>query len=185
MKTWVTSDLHLGHTNIQKFCPSTRSRFSNVDEMNETMVREWNELVSVEDKVFILGDVAFLPARRAVELLKEMNGTKILIEGNHDRKLVKDPAFRKCFSEIHQYLRYNYQGQLVIMFHFPIFDHDQAARGSIMLHGHRHGNPTNLAGRIMDVGFDATGKIVTLLDDIVRDMQSVTSMYHHEREKDL
>lgn len=168
-----------------KFCPKTRSRFSNVDEMNETMIREWNESVSPEDQVFILGDVAFLPAGRAVEMLKRMNGSKILIEGNHDRKLVKDSGFRKCFSEIHQYLRYKHGEQLIIMFHFPIFDHDQAARGSIMLHGHRHGNPTGLDGRIMDVGFDATGKIVSDLDNIVKDMQSVKSMYHHDPIREL
>ena len=46
MKTYITSDLHFGHTNIMKFCPVTRARFKNdVDYMNEQMVKEWNEIV--------------------------------------------------------------------------------------------------------------------------------------------
>jgi len=179
MKTWITSDLHFGHANIKKFCPETRGRFRDVEHMRETMIEEWNESVAQEDVVYILGDVAFLPAQEAVAIMRRLNGRKILIEGNHDRKLLNDPVFRSCFESVHNYLRLTHNGQLVILFHYPIFDHDQAGRGSIMLHGHRHGNPHNIPGRIMDVGFDATGKVVSLLDDIVQKMQQVPHMYHH------
>ena len=179
MKTWITSDLHFGHANIKKFCPATRDRFRDVDHMREVMISEWNESVAQEDTVYILGDVAFLPAVDAVAIMRRLHGSKILIEGNHDRKLLNDPAFRACFDSVHNYLRLTHNGQLVILFHYPIFDHDQAGRGSIMLHGHRHGNPHNIPGRIMDVGFDATGKVVSLLDDIVQKMQQVPHMNHH------
>lgn len=180
MKKWITSDLHFGHDRIRQFCPETRGRFVDVIDMREKMIAEWNQNVSQGDEVFILGDFAFLPARDAVDILRRLNGSKILIEGNHDRKLLNDPAFRREFKEVHPYLRYNHNGQIVIMFHYPIFDHDQAGRGSIMLHGHRHGKPHNIPGRIMDVGFDATSKIVSSLDDIVQKMQNVQHMYHHE-----
>jgi calcineurin-like phosphoesterase family protein len=93
--------------------------------------------------------------------------------------MLNDPVFRSCFEEIHKYLEITYNGTRIVMFHYPIFDHNGAGRGSIMLHGHRHGNPHNIPGRIMDVGMDATGKIVCLLDDIVKDMQNVQHMYHH------
>jgi len=179
MRKFITSDLHFGHANIMKFCPVTRAGFTDVSDMDEQMIREWNKEVSVEDEVFILGDVAFCNAQKATVIMRRLNGTKILIEGNHDVKNLNDPEFRACFKEIHKYLRYNHNGTIVCMFHFPIFDHDQAARGSIMLHGHRHGNPHNIPGRIMDVGFDATGKVVSSLDDIVQKMQSIDSMYHH------
>ncbi len=105
MNTWITSDLHFGHTNIMKFCPQSRSRFNNdVDYMNEQMVREWNATIAPEDTVYILGDVAFLPADKAVKIMRRLNGRKILIEGNHDRKLLNDPVFRSCFAEVHPYL---------------------------------------------------------------------------------
>lgn len=180
MKTYVGSDFHFGHTNIMKFCPVTRARFKNdVNYMNEQMVLEWNSIVQPEDLVYLLGDVAFLPAQKAAEYMNRCNGTKILIEGNHDRKTLNDPTFRKCFKEVHKYLDINYDGTKVVMFHFPIFDHDQAGRGSIMLHGHRHGTPHNIPGRIMDVGMDATGKILVDLDAVIRDLQKVPHMYHH------
>ena len=180
MKTYITSDLHFGHKNIMSFCPVSRARFRNdVAYMNEAMVKEWNEIVEPEDLVYILGDVAFLPAQKAAEFMNRCNGRKILVQGNHDRKTLNDPVFRGCFEEIHHYLDINYNGTKVVMSHYPIFDHDGAGRGSIMLHGHRHGNPHNIPGRIMDVGMDATGEIAMSLDRIVQKMQQIPHMYHH------
>lgn len=179
MKTWITSDLHFGHRRIKEFCPATRDRFRDVEHMREEMIADWNAVVGAEDLTYILGDVAFLPAAEAVQIMRRLNGRKILIEGNHDRKLLNDPVFRSCFEEIHKYLEITYNKRFIVMCHYPIFDHNGAGRGSIMLHGHRHGNPHNIPGRILDVGYDATGKIVCLLDDIVNDMQTVQHMYHH------
>ena len=58
-----------------KFCPVTRAQYNNdVTYMNEQMVLEWNHFVQDDDLVYILGDVAFLPAQKAVQYLKRMNG---------------------------------------------------------------------------------------------------------------
>lgn len=163
-----------------KFCPATRPwSMDNIHQMNEDMIVMWNEKIAPEDLVYILGDVAFMQTERAIELVKRLNGIKILIEGNHDQKVLKDHRFRALFKEIHKYHVFNHNGIKVVMFHYPIFDHDQAGRGSIMLHGHRHGNPHGIPGRIMDVGFDATGEIAILLDDVVRDLLKVEPMAHH------
>ena len=109
MKTFITSDLHFGHANIMKFCPQARARFRNdVNYMNEAMVEEWNSIVQPEDLVYILGDVAFLPAQKAAEYINRLNGDKILVEGNHDRKALNDPTFRRAFKEVHQYLDITY-----------------------------------------------------------------------------
>ena len=170
MKIYITSDLHFGHSNIKKFCPVTRARFSdNTDEMNEAMIKEWNEIVEPEDTVYILGDVAFMPASKAAVLLKRMNGRKILIEGNHDHKALKDLNFQKAFAEVHKYLEIVHNGTKVCMFHYPIAEWNQMHRGSVHFHGHLHGNPNGLDGyRALDVGMDATGWIVLEMDDAVR-----------------
>jgi len=182
MKTWITSDLHFGHANIQRFCPKTRGHFHDVVHMNSEMIRIWNENVQPGDTVYILGDVAFVPASEAVKILNNLNGDKILVEGNHDRRSLKDPVFRSCFKEIHKYLEITYNGTFIVMCHYPIYDHNGASRGSIMLHGHRHGNPHNIPGRIMDVGFDATGVIVTELDSIISKLEKIPHMYHHKKD---
>lgn len=163
-----------------KFCPVTRGRFSDVSDMREQMIADWNKVVAPEDETFILGDFAFLPARDAVAILRRLNGTKILIEGNHDRKLLNDPAFRNEFREIHQYLRYNYDGQLVIMMHYPIWEWDQMHRGAVHFYGHVHGNKTGMEKyRARDVAFDATGCVVSDFDAMVKDALRGEIRAHH------
>ena len=181
MRTWITSDLHFGHTNIMRFCPESRARYhGDVDAMNEQMVVEWNEKVAPEDTVYILGDVAFMPAARAAEYMRRLNGSKILIEGNHDRKALNDPVFRSCFAEVHKYLWISYKGTQVIMFHYPIAEWDQMHRGSVHFHGHLHGNVSGMERyRCRDMGMDATGKIVVEMEEAIASAMTGEIKGHH------
>ena len=180
MRKWITSDLHFGHANIMKFCPVTRAGFTDTDHMREQMISEWNRDVKPEDETFILGDFAFLPAKDAVAILRRLNGTKILIEGNHDRKLLNDPAFRAEFKEVHNYLRYVHEGTTVIMMHYPIWEWDQMHRGAVHFYGHVHGNKTGMEKyRARDVAFDATGRVVSNFDDMVKDALKGEIRSHH------
>jgi calcineurin-like phosphoesterase family protein len=180
MTTWITSDLHFGHTNIMKFCPATRGHFRDVDHMHTEMIREWNEKVQPDDVVYILGDVAFMPAVKAVALLTRLNGRKILVKGNHDRKLLEDPAFRACFEEVHSDWTGRINGTYVHMYHFPIQEFDQMHRGAVHFHGHVHGKPTGLEKyRIRDVGYDATGHVVVKIDDMIADALKGEIGSHH------
>ena len=183
MKTWITSDTHWGHQNIMKFCPVSRARFRNdVDYMNEAMVREWNDLIEPADLVYILGDVAFLPAQKAAEYMKRCNGTKILVEGNHDRKALNDPTFRKCFKEVHKYLDINYNGTKVVMFHYPIAEWDQMHRGAVHFHGHLHGGTSGMEKfRCRDMGMDATGMIAISMEDAIKDAMKGEVKGHHAK----
>lgn len=182
MKTYITSDLHWGHKNIMNFCPVSRARFRNdLDYMNEAMVKEWNDLIEPEDLVYILGDVAFLPAQKATEYMRRLNGRKILVQGNHDRKLLNDPGFRSCFEEIHHYLDINYAGTKVVMLHYPIAEWDQMHRGSVHFHGHLHGGESGMERyRCRDMGIDATGQIAMLMEDAIRDAMRGEIKGHHK-----
>ena len=167
-KLFVTSDLHFGHANVIKFCPETRGMFASSEEMNEGMIDQWNKTVSTEDTVYILGDVAFTSATEACKIISQLNGNKILIEGNHDYKNLRDRMFRSQFSEIHKLYELVYNKNRIVMCHYPLASWNQCHRGSIMLHGHLHGKPSGLEQyRIKDVGYDSTGKVVSLLDDII------------------
>jgi calcineurin-like phosphoesterase family protein len=184
MKTWITSDLHFGHKNIMNFCPDSRARFRNdVDYMNEAMVREWNDLIEPGDLVYILGDVAFLPAQKAAETVNRLNGTKILVEGNHDRKALNDPTFRKCFKEVHKYLDINYNGTKVVMFHYPIAEWDQMHRGAVHFHGHLHGGESGMEEfRCRDMGMDAIGMIAVTMEDAIKDAVKGKIKGHHQKD---
>ncbi len=138
--------------------------------MESEMIRMWNESVQPTDTVYILGDVSFADARKTVEILKALNGRKILIEGNHDKKLMRDTAFRAQFAEIHKYHDINVAGVKVVMFHYPISEFDQMHRGAVHFHGHLHQNKSGLEQyRVRNVGYDYTGKIVWKLNDAITD----------------
>jgi calcineurin-like phosphoesterase family protein len=179
MRTYVTSDLHLNHPKILDYCPTTRN-FASVAVMNEWIIDQYNSIVTADDTVYFLGDMLFGQVADGVHLIQHLNGNKILIQGNHDFTKMKHPEFRACFNEIHQYKEITFKRQKIVMFHYPIVDWNLCSRGSIHLHGHRHGNPTgNEQYRSYDVGYDATGKIVSLLDDIVDEMLTRAIKDHH------
>ncbi len=117
---WVTSDHHFGHKNIIRYC---NRPFATSDEMNKEMVKRWNEKVKKEDLVIHLGDFAF--KGRAKEFREQLNGTILLIEGNHDSKT--NEGFIKV------------QGNLIIG--NKIFSHrplERIPKGFFNIHGHIH-----------------------------------------------
>ena len=181
MTTWVTSDLHFGHKNIMSFCPQTRARFRNdVTYMNSAMVEEWNAKVQPEDTVYILGDVAFMSGSDAGRMMNRLNGTKILIKGNHDRKTLMDSTFRNAFAEIHDYLDVVYDGHRIVMFHYPIAEWDQMHRGALHFHGHLHGGVSGIEKyRALDVGMDSTGEIVISMERAIRLIKENEIKGHH------
>lgn len=167
---YFTSDLHLGHENVIKFA---NRPFKNVNEMNRTLITNYNALVRNDDTVYILGDLAFkLPVEEANRIIAGLNGKKILIKGNHDRKY-DESLFEKIqmYDEITEY-----KNQFILM-HYPILEWKRSHHGSIQLHGHIHseGLDYNLECkkngiRRFDVGVDANGyypvAIKTILDFI-------------------
>lgn len=170
MNTFITSDIHLSHPNIIKFCPKTRGHYKSVSEMNEDIILRWNAEVTSEDTVFILGDVSFADATTTVSILSRLNGKKILIVGNHDKKLLKDQRFRAQFEKIYDYYEENMLGLKVVMFHYPIVEYNQQHRGAVHFHGHLHQNPSGLEKyRVRNVGFDYTGKVVWKIEDAIAD----------------
>lgn len=80
---WFISDTHFYHSNIIRFAERP---FKTVEQMNKTMMDNWNERVDKNDTIIHLGDVGFFKdAHQMTELISKLNGNKILIKGNHDR----------------------------------------------------------------------------------------------------
>ena len=56
--------------------------------------------------------------------------------------------------------------------------------GSVHFHGHVHGDVTGLEKyRARDAGFDATGNVVTLMDDLVNDALKGEVRGHHKKDQ--
>lgn len=135
MKTFLISDTHFYHTNILNFKrkDGTPLRdFKDMDHMMTTLVYNWNKVVSENDKVYHLGDVAFVNAR-GLEILNQLNGRKVLIKGNHDNQ--KLSTYLKYFYDVRAYhILDNF-----ILSHIPIHP-ESLSRWKANIHGHTHDN---------------------------------------------
>lgn len=81
---FVSSDLHLNHINIIKYC---RRPFADIDEMNESLISNWNKTVKKDDIVLFLGDLALTKGKKDTDYwLGHLNGRILFIKGNHDKK---------------------------------------------------------------------------------------------------
>ncbi len=78
---FFTSDLHLGHANIINY---TGRPFKDVPHMNEVLINNFNAVVFPEDTTYFVGDIVMGPRKENLKLVSRLNGTKILILGNHD-----------------------------------------------------------------------------------------------------
>lgn len=141
MKRFYISDPHFFHENIIHLCDRP---FKSVEEMNETIVTNWNSVVEKGDLVYILGDFAmrWQDPKQVYDILERLNGQKFLVRGNHDR-LHKDAKFRSYFEFIKDYETVNDDGRMVVLFHYPIEDWNGRFRGSYHLFGHIHQNEKN------------------------------------------
>ena len=75
-KTFFTSDLHFGHTNVIKF---DNRPFQTVEEMDYELVKRWNAKVGKGDLVYVLGDFIWKSSSsEAPKLIKSLNGQIIL-----------------------------------------------------------------------------------------------------------
>ena len=128
MAKFVISDLHLGHENILKFCPERHGK--TIGEHDEWLISQWNSVVSLDDTVYVLGDVTFNPEN--LKMLKRMCGNKLLIRGNHDK--LSTGLYLKYFQEVYGIFRHH-QFWLT---HAPI--HPASLRGGYNIHGHMHSN---------------------------------------------
>ena len=133
---FLISDTHFGHTNTwQKFTLSDGSPlrpFTSTEEMDETMVENWNRVVRPQDTVYHLGDVVI--ARRNLETVKRLNGRKILIRGNHDIFRDKD-YYEAGFEQIHGVRVFV---DKFILSHIPLHPDCVSGRFRVNVHGHLH-----------------------------------------------
>jgi len=81
---YVTSDLHLSHTNIAKYAGRPFDNTSNTYHMDSTLIKNWNSIVKENDTVLCLGDMALGDMSLSIPMYSQMNGLKYLIPGNHD-----------------------------------------------------------------------------------------------------
>lgn len=182
-KVWFTSDLHFGHKNVITYCDRP---WKDKEEMNEALVKLWNEQVKPGDKVYVLGDFSLSP-KMVQKYAPRLNGDKILVCGNHDAPFgfKTNPKAEKMrikylneFKEVHMETMVKLKnGQNVLLAHMPYktkdtikfdtryLDQRPVDKGLVLLHGHLHCRYLKM-GRLIDVGIDNNYRLYSE-DDII------------------
>lgn len=154
MSIWFISDTHFGHKNIIKY---SNRPYVSVEEMNESLIQNWNKCVKPTDDIYHLGDFAFLNQASLEEnVLENLDGNIHLILGNHDQEISRrkdELVDLGYFYSIQRYTEIKYNKKLFCLFHYGQRVWNQSHRGSIHLYGHSHGTlPPH--GLSVDVGVD-------------------------------
>ena len=142
---WFTSDPHYFHKNIIKY---ENRPFDSVEEMNETMINNWNSVVDPKDTVYLLGDFAFVNKRHELEgIVRKLNGHVHWIRGNHDKiKNVKGFAWEGTYQEVSYDGGSEGKGKWkFVLSHYPFASWNRMHHGSIHCYGHTHGNMPDLS----------------------------------------
>lgn len=155
---FFTSDQHFNHENIIRFC---KRPFSNAKEMNEALVEYHNSLVKPHDIVYHLGDFVF--GHEANIFFEQLNGKKVIIEGNHDRGWIKEkPSAKAKIINIFRYptilesTEFALKAYHTVLCHYPMMSWNRSFHGAFHLHGHTHNTiPFDNVNRRLDVGVDA------------------------------
>lgn len=168
---WFTSDLHLSHYNS---IAHNNRPYSSVQQMNEELIKHWNNRVQPNDVIYVLGDFCWgWNSQQIQQTLDKLNGIKYLIYGNHDKLGPHRLANR--WVEIVPYKEINIGNDFITMCHYPMAEWNCCYRGSYHLYGHCHGkfdlaNVTkDLAHhntKCMDVGVDANNYMPISWDEI-------------------
>ena len=173
---YFTADLHFYHDKVIKFADRP---FQNIEQMNKTLIKNWNSKIKSNDEIYILGGFTMKGHALAQEILYQLKGKKHLIKGNHDG-FINSPHFENyLFESISDYKEINYMNTQFILFHYPILEWNSFFRGSIHLHGHQHNhadyNLQNLQNGIRryDVGVDANNMSPVSADEIIAFFNSI------------
>lgn len=135
MARFLIGDLHFCHNNIVKFKNETTGEkvrpWDTIEEHDEGLIERWNSVVTQRDRVYVLGDVSM--PRRGIKMMERLNGSKVLIKGNHDVFKLQDytPYFKDIrAAQVDEKHR-------VVITHIPV--HPQCLdRWRVNIHGHLH-----------------------------------------------
>ena len=177
---YISSDLHLNHD--KPFIYTARG-YSSVEEMNKDLITKFNNTVTDEDEVYILGDLCLGGADSLIDnfkMLSQLNGNIHIILGNHDtetrRKMYEalPQVVSISYAEMIHYRKYHFY-----LSHYPTLtanlDDDKPLRArTINLCGHSHTTDPFAdweKGCIYHCEVDAHNGFPVSLDTIIEDMK--------------
>ncbi len=141
---FFTADEHYFHKNIIKY---TDRPFSSVQEMNKILIKNHNELVTIDDTTIHAGDFALVNnTEEAVNIINQLNGKHIFLKGSHDRWMKNKKNYHEIFEK-------RIDGKLIVICHYAMRTWAASHWNSWHLFGHSHGTLVP-EGKSWDIGVD-------------------------------
>lgn len=163
MNTWLIADTHFGHKNIIQYCSRP---FTDVNHMEDTIIQNWNRVVTNEDIVFHLGDFGLYVPEILPSIYKRLNGfKKFLIKGNHDKSVTRlykmgwDAILRETTLK-------SSSGHKVLLRHKPL-DTKIPEHIHYVIHGHVHDKECIIPNHL-NVSVEAINYIPITLDYAIK-----------------
>lgn len=168
---YYTADQHFGHSNIIYLC---NRPFNDISIMDESLIMNWNNTVTSEDIVYILGDLIFRSDKHAAYYIEKLNGIKHLILGNHDHKWIRNCNLSKYFASVSDYLQIKDGETHIALCHYPMLSWSGAARGSLHVHAHIHNKREGLVfetlrkmDNALNAGVEVNGYKPVTLEEVI------------------
>lgn len=180
MEIWFSADTHFGHD--KPFLYEPRG-FTNVKDMNEAIIENWNSVVKPGDITYLLGDVMLGDNDAGIECLKQLNGQIFIIWGNHCTDTRKNLIFtdertrHKMLGGWYAFM-IKHGKQSIYLSHYPTltanFDQKHFSQHVIALHGHTHQqknwiNPLNPF--TYHVGLDSHNCTPVSIEEVISDIR--------------
>lgn len=184
---YYIADTHLGHKNCIEF---DNRPFTTVEEMDETIIANWNAVVRDTDDVYIIGDFCYRSSRSPMWYLKRLNGRKHLIVGNHDRHLLNDEEVMKEFVSVDK-MTYLKDGEYTVtLCHFPLAEWNQYYRGAWHIYGHIHAHTNGCyqflknEERALNAGCMINDYMPVTMNQLIRNNREFDSKHEEGEKKD-
>ena len=186
---YFISDTHFGHRNIVRYRP-----FNDIEEMDNTLINNWNSTVHENDEVYILGDFIYKSDKHCSYYLRQLAGKKHFIVGNHDNK------WMACGGNLSDYFVsidnlkeiQDDKGRYLALCHYPLMEwrgsayaiHDKDKGNNFLIHGHLH-HQKNISYEFiknnipcaLNAGVDINGYKPVVFEDLF-----MNNSIHYERE---
>lgn len=171
---YFISDTHFFHTNIIKFC---NRPFKNVEEMNYILIENWQRTVQPNDTVYFLGDFTW-DIEKGIKIWQRLNGNKIFIAGNHDRK----------FTDIlgvfpYQIFELHHNKTIITMCHYPMVCWNRSHFNAPLLYGHTHQGEVPLKGKMLNVCVENTNYTPISIDEVFARLEKMPDNWNYREEK--
>lgn len=173
---YFSSDLHLCHD--KEFIYKARG-FDNIDQMNESIIKNFNSIINEDDDLYLLGDLFLSNFDKGIELLKQLKGRIHIILGNHDSNS-KIKQYRKLdrVVDISYANLFKFKDYKFFLCHYPCMtsNHQGNSETVYCIHGHTHSKDKFEFEDSYNVAVDAHNCYPVKIDQIISDLDKKKSV---------